>query len=249
MIALDRLWGPPPANLLLPSDSIHVWCVSLDQSPSRIRHLAQVLAGDERMKAERYHFAQDRRRFIAGRGLLRTILGRYLRIEPSRLQFRYACHGKPALTESFCGGMLRFNLSHSQEFALYAITRGREIGIDLECIRPISDVEQLAARCFSAHENTVFRALPAHERLEAFFNCWTRKEAYLKALGDGMARPLDGFDVSLAPGEPARLLRIEGDPQEASHWFLQELTPASGYVAALAGEGHDWQLKCWRWAG
>ena len=145
--------------------------------------------------------------------------------------------------------MLRFNLSHSQGLALYAVTRGREIGVDLECIRPISDAEQIAERFFSAHENAVFRTIPAHEKPKAFFNCWTRKEAYLKALGDGLARPLDEFDVSLAPGEPAKLLRIEGAPQEASRWSLNRLEPGSGYVAALAVEGYGYQLKCWQCCG
>ena len=249
MIALDCVWAYPQADLTLKRDEVHVWWASLDPSASHVQRLAQLLSADEYMRAERFHFERDRKRFIVGRGLLRTILGRYLQTEPSRLQFRYTFHGKPALTEAFDGDMVNFNVSHSQGLALYAVTRGREIGVDLECVRPISDAEQIAGRFFSARENAVFRTLPARKKLAAFFNCWTRKEAYLKAIGDGLARPLDQFDVSLAPGEPARLLHTEGDPQEVSRWILQELTPAPGYVATLAVEGHDWQLKCWQWAG
>jgi 4'-phosphopantetheinyl transferase len=142
---------------------------------------------------------------------------------------------------------LRFNVSHSHGLALYAVTRRRKIGIDIERVRPISGPEQLAARFFSAGENAELCALPEHVKHEAFFNCWTRKEAYVKARGEGLSLPLNQFDVSLNPGEPARLLRVERDPQEAARWSLQGLTPAPGYVAALAVEGHGWRLACWEW--
>ncbi len=247
MTALDRLWGPPPADLALSSDDIHVWRASLDQPASRFQRLAQTLSEDERLRAGQFYFEQDRKRFIASRGLLKTILGCYLDIEPSRLQFCYGSRGKPALAETPVGGTLRFNLSHSQGLALFAVTRDREIGVDLERVRAISEAEQIAERFFSARENAVFRAVPMSKKQEAFFNCWTRKEAYVKASGDGLALPLDQFDVSLAPGEPAALLNAKGDPQEASRWSLQELVPASGYVAALAVEGHGWRLACWQW--
>jgi len=245
--ALRRLWTPPPADLTLSSDDVHVWRAALDQPESRIRQFAHCLSADERARAERFHFERDRRHFIVGRGLLRAILGCYLSIEPHRLEFCYGSHGKPELGETSVGRRLRFNLSHSQGLVLYGVTRDREIGIDLERIRPIPKAEQIAQRFFSARENAVFRALPPGQGSEAFFNCWTRKEAYIKAVGDGLARPLDRFDVSFAPGEPARLLHVEGDPQEASRWGLLALTPAAGYVAALVVEGHGWRLACWEW--
>ena len=119
--------------------------------------------------------------------------------------------------------------------------------IDLEYIRSVPDAEEIAARFFSCQENAVFRALPPEQKQAAFFNCWTRKEAYIKAIGDGLAFSLDQFDVSLSPGEPARLLGIKGSSAAAAHWSLQELTPAPGYVAALAVEGHGWSLICWQW--
>lgn len=215
-----------------------------------VQQLAETLAPDERQRAERFHFERDRRRFIVGRGVLRRILGRYLALEPNRLQFCYGPWGKPALAgiSTTQEGQFCFNLAHSQSLALYAVTCERELGVDIEYIRAVPEAEQIAARFFSAQENTVLRSLPPQQKQEAFFNCWTRKEAYIKAIGDGLAQPLAEFDVSLTPGEPASLLRISGDTQAAAGWSIQALTPAPGYVAALAVKGHDWQLKCWQWA-
>lgn len=238
----------PTANLTLTSNDIHVWYAALDQPGLRIQQLAQTLSVDESTRAERFHFEQDRRRFIARRGILRTLLGSYLDIEPSRLQFCYGSHGKPALVENSGGSKVRFNLSHSQGIAMYAVTRDSEIGIDIECIRFISEAEQIAKRFFSTQEYAVFRTLAPNQKQAAFFKCWTCKEAYLKAIGDGLALPLDQFDVSLSPMESVKLLSIKGDPQSAHHWFLQELSPVSGYLAALAVEGYGWRTSCWQWS-
>lgn len=246
MVAPELLWSPPPAELVLSSDDVHVWCASLDQSASSLRRLAQTLSADEQVRAGRFYFERDRKHFIAGRGLLRTILGRYLRIEAERLQFCYGPRGKPTLAETY-GGMLRFNVSHSHGVALYAVTLGREVGVDIERVRSLADADQIAERFFSARENAVFCALAPGQKDEAFFNCWTRKEAYIKATGDGLARPLDEFDVSFVPGEPASLLYVEGDPQETIRWSLRALTPALDYAAALVVEGGGWRLTCWQW--
>jgi 4'-phosphopantetheinyl transferase len=162
---------------------------------------------------------------------------------------RYGPHGKPHLAGEF-DGALQFNLAHSHELALFAFARGPELGIDLEWLQPLQDLEQIAARFFSPRENAVLRTLPKSQWVQAFFNCWTRKEAYLKATGDGLARPLEHFDVSLAPGKPARLLYVEGDARESERWFLRALTPAPGYAAALAvEEGQHCRLVRWRWLG
>ena len=246
MTALAHLWDLPWENLSLSSRGIHVWCASLDQSASAFQQLSKTLSADERMRAERFYYERDRKRFIVRRGLLRTILDCYLGIEPDRLHFRYGAHGKPKLAETLKGDNLRFNLSHSHGLALYAIARDQEIGVDIECVRPIPEAKQIAENYFSTREYDDFRALSEQERLVAFFNCWTRKEAYLKALGFGLTRSLDEFDVSLAPGESARLLSIKGDPEKASRWFLQDLMPASNYVAALAVKGQDAQFTFWQ---
>jgi 4'-phosphopantetheinyl transferase len=141
-----------------------------------------------------------------------------------------------------------FNVSHSDELALFAVASDREVGIDVERVRPVTDPEQIADHFFSAPERTALRAVPPDRRLEAFFDCWTRKEAYVKARGDGLAHPLDQFAVSLGPGEPARFLPVAGYPTpEPSAWSLQALAPGNGYVAALAAEGHGWRTVSRRW--
>lgn len=244
--ALDRLWYPPPTDLTLSSDEAHVWRASLDQPTSRLQSLQHTLAADELSRATRFRFQKDRHHFIIARGLLRAILSRYLDVEPSQLRFYYSDYGQSSLTPTPGQDTLRFSLSHSDGLALYAVTRGREIGVDLERVRPVAEAEQIAERFFSAQENAVFRTLPASLKYEAFFTCWTCKEAYIKARGKGLSLPLDQFDVSLVPGEPAMLLSTRGDPQEASRWSLRDLMPGPGYMAALAVEGHGWRLTCWQ---
>ena len=240
-------WSPPPQTPRLESDEIHVWRAALDLTASRVQSLWHVLSADEQKRAERFYFQKDRSRYIVARGLLRTILGRYLNRAPNQLQFCYTSYGKPALVGESGKHVLRFNVSHSLDLALYAITCGRELGVDLERVRPDLVDQQLAERFFSPREVATLRTLPVNVRQEAFFACWTRKEAYLKVRGEGVMLGLDQFDVSLVPGEPAALLGTNGDPQEALRWSLQELVLRSGYVAALAVEGHDWRLTCWQW--
>jgi 4'-phosphopantetheinyl transferase len=223
-----------------------VWRIELAQPAAQVEEFRQTLSEDEIARADRFYFEKDRDRFIVARGTLRAILGRYLKRSPHELRFRYSAYGKPSLDDDD-GAWLRFNVSHSHELGLIAVTCGREVGVDIEWIRPDVATEQIAERFFSTHEVAALRALPADRQTEAFFNCWTRKEAYIKARGEGLSFPLDKFDVSLVPGEPARLLRTEGAPQEALRWRLCELLPGPGYVAALAIEGHEWQLQCWQW--
>jgi len=247
MTPVDSSWLSPPANLILSSDEIHIWRASLDQPAWRLQALAQTLSADEQARAGRFRFERDRNRFIASHGILRAILGRYLGAQPRQLQYCYGPHGKPALAETLDRCTLHFNISHSHKLVLYAITRDQEIGVDLEHIRPLLDAEQIAERIFSAQENTVFRALPANARHEAFFTGWTRKEAHIKARGDGLSLRLDQSDVCLTPGEPARLLNTRDNPQEVCCWSLWDLAPGPGYVAAVAVQGQEWQLQCWQW--
>ena len=226
----NSTWSTPSAHPVLSDDEVHVWRASLDQPTA---DYAVLLSADEQAKAQRFRFEQDRRRFIVGRGTLRIILGRYVNSPPEKLQFEYRAHGKPVLTaESLC-----FNLSHSEELALYAVTHNREVGIDLEHIRPIPDVGKLAEQFFSPAERAELDALPLSKKLDSFFSGWTRKEAYLKARGDGMTYPLDQFSVSMDCEQPAKLLEVKDDPQELSRWSLHTLTPAPGYIGALAVEG------------
>ena len=239
-------WDRPGTPVALSHTDVHVWRASLNLAAARVQCFRTLLATDEVSRAERFHFQQDRQHFIAARGLLRLILSQYLEVEPGQLRFCYGRHGKPALATPSGQPPLTFNVSHSRGLALFAVTWGRAIGIDLEYIRPIEARQQIAANYFSPRENAALLALPLSMQHEAFFGCWTRKEAYIKARGDGLSLPLDQFDVSLSPNEPARLLKTGGEPQEAARWSLQELYPAPGYAAALAVEGHGWRLTCWR---
>lgn len=242
-------WNAAPEKLLLGHDRIHVWRAALDQPPSTIEAFLQTLADDERTRAGKFRFQRDREHFIVARGVLRALLGRYLDQQPEQLRFSYSPYGKPALADDSSTGGLRFNISHASGLALFAFTRSREIGLDIEYLRDDFDCGQIAKHYFSRREVAALCALPAETQTLAFFNCWTRKEAYIKALGEGLSHPLDQFDVSLAPGEPAALLSAGNDSQEASRWFLRELAPGPGYVAALAVEGKDCRLSCWQWMG
>jgi 4'-phosphopantetheinyl transferase len=240
-------WHSPPENLVLGCNELHVWRANLDQTSSQIQTFHHSLAADEQARAERFYFERDRQHFIVARGVLRAILGGYLNRAPECLSFCYSSHGKPALAGESNGDAIRFNVSHSHGVALYAVTRGREVGIDIERIRFDLAVAEIADRFFSPREVAMLRTLPREAQRQAFFRCWSRKEAYSKARGEGLSLSLDQFDVSLAPGEPAAVLGTQRDPSEASGWSLQELTPAPGYVAAFAVKGHGWGLTCWQW--
>jgi 4'-phosphopantetheinyl transferase len=270
----DVRFSPPPCPFpfLLSSfseDVVHIWRVSLGLSPHEVRRLRGILSADELIRADRFRFREHRARFVVARGMLRVILGRYLNQSPERLQFRYGPYGKPALEslEAFdegrvvdnlplpsshidLGAMLHFNVSHSQDMALYALAWDRPVGIDLEYVADTSHpLERLVARFFSPSEREAFQKLPAAQKPQAFFRCWTRKEAYMKARGQGFTLPLQAFDVSVAPDEPARLLNDSHDPQAVAAWTLRDLDPGHGYVAAVAARGSDWRLACWQWPG
>jgi 4'-phosphopantetheinyl transferase len=215
-------------------DEVHVWSADLDRLPGAL--LREPLSTDERERGRRFHFERDRRRFVTARGLLRRLLGHYLGLDPSRLRFGYGPRGKPFLAGE---DELRFNVSHSGGLALLAFARGREVGVDVERERPVPEAEDIARRYFSAWEERELRLLTEGERRAAFFRCWTRKEAFIKATGDGLSRPLDAFDVTLAPGEPARLVRVEGEPEAAFRFWLEDVSPAPGFAGALAVEGRE----------
>jgi 4'-phosphopantetheinyl transferase len=237
----------PPSQPLLLEKSVHVWCAALDALAPSAGNFAEALSADEHQRAERFCFAQHRARFVVARGVLRLLLSHYTGVEAQRVQFSYGTYGKPFLTD--CGEPISFNVSHSHELALFAFTRGRAVGVDLERIRPVLDAPQVAQRTFSKNENSELCALSESERELAFFNCWTRKEAFIKAKGSGLSFPLESFDVSLIPGEPARLLRTRLDAHDTENWSLQALHPAAGYAAALAVEGPFENLDCWYWKG
>jgi 4'-phosphopantetheinyl transferase len=242
----SHTWNPPPVDLLLQPGEVHVWRAFLDHYGSHLADLRSSLSEDERTRAGRFHFERDQVHFTVGRGLLRSILARYLRQEPARLRFEYGSNGKPSLAVPLGRQPFQFNLSHSHGVALFALAHGRELGVDLEQVRPMDDAEQIAKSYYTAREHALLRELSGSRKEEAFFKCWTRKEAYLKATGTGISESLDKVEVSLAPGEPARVLSIAGDVKAASAWQLVELIPAPGFVGAVAWQGPPSPMALWQ---
>ena len=223
---------------------VDVWRVRLDRHADLVNFIESTLSTDETQRAARFHFEVDRNRFIVAHACLRLILARYLRCEPLQLDFSTNEYGKPAVLNDH---KFEFNLTHSGDYALIAVTRERKVGVDVEHIRPGADLESLAARYFSQREVSELTVVPLEQKTIAFFNGWTRKEAYIKAQGLGLSLPLDGFDVSLSPGEPVILRATRPDPHEAARWTLLSLRVAPGYEGALAVEGHGLNFQYWDW--
>ena len=238
-------WRWPPAQIVLSDAEVHIWRASLN-APATADALRALLSTDEQARADRFRFPKDRRHSIITHGLLRLLLARYLNAPPDGIRFALNQYGKPALCVArFPATPLKFNLSHSGEFVLFAFAH-RELGIDLEWTqRTLYEPEKLAERYFSAVENETLRRLPSTQKRAGFFNAWTRKEAYIKAKGRGLSLPLEQFDVSLAPGEPAQLLATRNDPPDAVRWTMRAFTPAPEYVAALVVAGADWETRYW----
>lgn len=239
-IGLVTTFFPPvelrPFDVQLTDDEIHVWFGALDQPEPECSRFMRTLSGDERMRAGRYHKQEDGNRFIARHGMLRMILGCYLGVKPDELRFHQGEHGKPALNDTSGKGTILFNLSHSTEVALFAFARNHELGVDIERIRDIAGMETIVERFFSANEKSFIRALAPDKRRDAFFYCWTRKEAYVKALGEGLSRPFDSFAVAPVQGE------------EMSPWSIKTLSLARGHAGALAVNSKNCTLRCFKWA-
>jgi 4'-phosphopantetheinyl transferase len=237
-------WSPPPAAIDLPSGEVHLWAARLDPSDDFLRRCAGVLSDDERVRAERFRAGSLQNRYITGRGILRMLLGRYLRLDPASFSFRYQDHGKPELDSPWKDQGIDFNVSHSHDLAVFAFTSESEIGVDVECIRPMPNAAELLERFFSAEEVRQWRQMPAERQLRAFFQGWTRKEAWLKAVGSGLSFPLNQFCITM--DDPARVLSIRGDTVEAARWWLESCEPCDGCVAAVARQRPVQVVKRWR---
>jgi 4'-phosphopantetheinyl transferase len=223
-------------NFDFQTGEVHVWRVELTQPDHVIQQFRNTLEHDELYRADRFHFEKDRRAFVVSRGFLREIIGQYTNAKPELLRFSYGPYGKPALD-----GRLRFNMSHSHDLALIALTEDHELGVDVEYMRADFATADIARRFFSPLEVEVFNSLADEDQVAAFYRCWTRKEAFIKATGKGLSQALDGFDVTLGPGEPAALLRVDED--DASRWSLRDLDVSAGYAAALAVEGKVSEIR------
>jgi len=232
----SQQWESAPKNFSLPENVVHVWRAELTlESP-------EFLSADEREKAAQFHFQRNRKQYIAARGVLRQLIGRYENIAPTAVQFTYNSFGKPGLDQS----SLRFNASHSGSLGLFAFARNRNIGVDLERIRVDLATQEIAAQFFSEQEIAALRELPADSQTSAFFACWTRKEAFIKAHGSGLSLPLHKFVVSVEG--PAQLLRTDFEPDAARQWTLHQLNISEEFAAALAVEGTADRIECWQWS-
>ena len=240
----DLSWSPPPAAVDFTNDhQVDIWRIPLDLPMRSIKLLVKLLSTDETDRAARFYFPADQNRYMISHGSLRNILAFYLHCEPSRLSFSVNKYGKPSLVD----GQLEFNLSHSGDLALLAITQERKIGVDVERMRTGISADILGGHYFSKADMVELQALPSEQREGAFFLCWTRKEAYIKAQGMGLSLPLDSFDVSLTPGRPALLRATRPDLGEAARWTLLSLSVGVGYEAAVAVEGHNLDFRLWDW--
>jgi 4'-phosphopantetheinyl transferase len=239
------LWQIPGRNLALAAKEVHLWLADLDQPEERVRRFAEYLTPEERARADSFRFTRERKQLVVGRGVLRVLLGRYLGLAPAQVPLCQEVHGKPVLAEPWAG-WLHFNLSHSGALALYALARDGPLGIDLEQVRPLENVEAIAGQVLTESEKQAWRGLPQEDQLEALFRGWVRKEAYLKAIGVGLTKGLDQVAVSLEPGRSARLLDVDGQPEEASRWSMLSLAPASGYVAAVVTAVPARQVCTWQ---
>lgn len=236
-------WAASPPELSLVEGEIHVWRAYLDCGGPHLAELQSTLAPDEEARANRYFLVSDRNHYALARGILRELLGRYMGCTARAIQFEYAPHGKPFLRPGFHPLPIRFNVSHSHGLALFAFGLGCDVGVDVELVRSDFGGIDIAERYFAPQEVRDLRGLPTALQAEGFFLCWTRKEAYLKARGEGLQIPLESFSVSLTPGLPERL-----HSADTARWSLRTLHPDQRYVGALVVGGHGWSLRCWDWS-
>jgi 4'-phosphopantetheinyl transferase len=239
----QQTWMRGPAAPVIWPHEAHVWRARLDVPWSWT--FDEALSREDRARADRFRFESDRRKFCVARASMRLILGRYLKTKAGRLNITTGDYGKPYFADEKAARGLRFNLSHSHQIALIAITRDREVGVDIEYMRPNFVTDEVAGHFFSSAEAEELRSLPFERKTESFFNCWTRKEAYIKARGEGLYCPLDQFDVSVTPGAPAMLLKSRMDEKEVSRWSFQDLLAGPGYAATLAVERTFSRMVLW----
>ena len=242
------VWKIPPKFLSLESDIVHVWRIQLDLNKHDLTKFLGVLSEDEVDRAKKLYVEADRIRYIVVRAALRIILGNYEGVAPSDLDIAYSQQGKPYLSSKSKMKDIKFNLSHTGDLGLIAVAVGRQVGVDIELVRQESSIKTIAKRFFSPEENRKLTALPDSLQPEAFFTCWTRKEAFVKATGKGLLIPLNQFQVSFYPDDTPQLLNVGNDPDEPERWSMFHLDPGLDYVGALIVEGKDLNVMGWDWS-
>jgi 4'-phosphopantetheinyl transferase len=236
--AIDSFWQSP-GDLSLEINEAHLWLTPLDVND--VGELEQVISYDERARAARFRFDLHRKQFIAARGFLRIILGKYLRTNPQHIRFEYGEFGKPSIAGE---SAIKFNVSHSGSLAFYAVTRSREIGVDIEQIKPSFADDGMVSFCLTAQEKAHLQTLPKNKRELFFFECWTRKEAFLKACGNGLSTPVNQIETLSYSGVPLNSLEV-GFGYQTACWSLQSIPFIPGYAAAIAIQGSSPRLKFW----
>ncbi len=214
---------------------------TLSASPDSERYLRELLSPDEQDRSDRFKFAKHRTSFIVARGLLRIVLGKYINAKPAAIDFAYGAYGKPVVKGT---PQVHFNVSHSEQMVVYGLRLDREIGVDIEHIRPIGELEAIARQSFAPAECRDLLAIPEQHRTKAFFDCWTRKEAFIKFLGTGLSFPLHRFQVALGPGNPVQLIHVDGQPPGSR--FLRDIAPCGSHAATVASEGRDCRFRVWK---
>ncbi len=235
------------SNFKLVNAKVHIWHASLEQPLEVVQSLEAVLSQEERQRARQFRYEEHRRSFVVSRGILRNLLSRYTSLKPDQVKFKYTLAGKPHLANAEGNSDICFNLSHAGMLVLYAFSWGRQVGIDVECIRPMDEMDQVAAMNFAPGEYREYRMLSSQDKLRAFYNGWTRKEAFIKATGDGLSFPLQEIEVSLRQYEPAQLWALHGSREEAKRWSLHDVKTWDGYAAALVVEGNDHTISHKQW--
>lgn len=246
MSSLLPVFTASPSRILPPAAAeLHVWCSRLTSIAAGPPRAMTILSEQELDRAGRLRFAEDRSRFVQAHRFLREVLGAYLGLEPREVRFTYGRNGKPELGSG--GGRPRFNLSHSSDVSILAVTRDTDCGVDVERVRDLPDADEIARRFFTAREFEAYQELAAARGLEAFFTFWTCKEAFVKAIGEGLSAPLDSFEVSVSADGGASVRRLTPAGGEPTEWSLFPLRLESGYVGAVAVPCREWSPSCWLW--
>ena len=240
-------WNSAGEKLILPNNEVHLWSASVQENISYLNTYRHILSLEEKQRAERFKFKRDQDRFIIAHVLLRLVLSRYIKITPQAIAYSSNSFGKPNLKGCSDIETINFNMSHSNDHVLIAVANNLAVGVDIEWVRPIENANQIVETFFSAKEKVQFQSLSDHLKTEAFYSCWTRKEAFIKALGVGISLPLNQFSVSFLPGEPADLLEVPTTIEQPEFWTLEEFQVREGYVAAIAAQGTGLKFCYWKW--
>ena len=246
---LNIIWQNSPDQPLLANNRVHVWRANLDLPTTEIERLAAFLSTDEIARANKFHFLEHKRRFIVARGILRQLLGNYLQISPNKIEFEYSDRGKPRLAASMGNSYIQFNVSHSLEYALYGFTNSYLIGVDLEFLREMRDATELAKRFFTNQEFQLIANLTHEEQQKAFFQLWTAKEAYLKAIGTGLSNSLTDIEITFSRAKEPKLLSVGKNIATVGNWSIYHFIPAANYVAAIIVNTQipKRQINFWNW--